>query len=140
MGKLWIQPNKNVRGQKNPNWKGGKIKLICKSCHKKYFKFPSQMKNNRSKFCSKKCFYNRHPHIAVKDGRGYMWIYKPDHKNSTPTGYIREHRYVMEQKLGRLLKKSEVVHHINGIKADNRPENLKVFIQHSEHMKYHHSV
>ena len=46
-------------------------------------------------------------------------------------------RLVMEQKLGRPLKVLEVVHHINGIKSDDRPENLQLFVDQSAHMEYH---
>jgi hypothetical protein len=43
----------------------------------------------------------------------------------------------MEQKLGRRLKLREVVHHIDGDKTNNRPENLAVFSNHGEHLKGH---
>ena len=51
--------------------------------------------------------------------------------------YVHEHRYVMEQTLGRLLTRSEVVHHINHVRNDNRPENLRLFASLSEHRLHH---
>lgn len=47
------------------------------------------------------------------------------------------HRMVAERMLGRKLKPGEVVHHIDGNKRNNAPENLMVFSSQSEHAKWH---
>jgi hypothetical protein len=51
--------------------------------------------------------------------------------------YVPEHRLVVEQKLSRKLKKGEVVHHIDGDRSNNHPDNLIVFESQSAHLKQH---
>lgn len=43
-------------------------------------------------------------------------------------GYVLHHRYVMEQKIGRSLISGETVHHKNGVRTDNSPENLELWV------------
>lgn len=74
----------------------------------------------------------------IYNSQGYVLVYHPEHPYSDQCGYIREHRLVMEIKLGRCLTRDEVVHHLNGVKDDNRMENLALCCSKSEHQsKYH---
>lgn len=71
-----------------------------------------------------------------KHQQGYRLIYAPNHPNRTIHNYIMEHRLVMERHLNRLLRRDEVIHHLNGIRSDNRLENLEL-LSASEHTKRH---
>lgn len=122
-------------GVNHPNWKGGKPKCIdcgrttsmytCKRCSKCFGKSQT-MENNPH--------WKGGHHYRVD---GYKMIYMPNHPFCSQYGYIREHRLVMEKKLGRYLNAEEVVHHINEIRDDNRIENLQLFNNGSDHSKHH---
>ena len=69
------------------------------------------------------------------DKNGYILIKKREHPFSNNSGYIREHRLVMEQHIGRYLNPEEIVHHMNHNPSDNRIENLMLINNSSEHIK-----
>ncbi len=63
----------------------------------------------------------------VRHAAGYIYVRMPDHPMRNSNGYVAEHRLVMSETLGRPLTRGETVHHKNGVKDDNRPENLELW-------------
>lgn len=70
----------------------------------------------------------------ILDKHGYVLVHLPTHPRSNSNGYFREHRLVMEKKIGRMLRRREVVHHIDGNPANNHPDNLELFASNAEHL------
>jgi len=77
----------------------------------------------------------------VVDPDGYILVHSPGHpyarnKGRGRSGYVAEHRLVMEQKLGRYLLPNEVVHHIDGDNVNNAPHNLELFQSNADHLRH----
>jgi hypothetical protein len=79
---------------------------------------------------------NRWKGGEVPHDRGYVLLRRPWHPNTNASGYVLAHRFIMAQFLGRPLLNSEQVHHKNGVKTDNRLENLELMTV-SEHSRLH---
>ena len=108
-----VQSGKLTTKGKSINNKNQVI-LECINC-KKHFSIRRSRLGVR-KFCSRDCDKNN------------RFVHKGDYKRiSLGKGkYIYEHRHIMEQHINRKLLTSELVHHINGNKRDNRIENLAI--------------
>lgn len=68
-------------------------------------------------------------HRTIATG-GYVKVWDPDHPNAQSRGWILEHIKVMSDHLGRPLVAGENVHHVNGVRDDNRLENLELWNTH----------
>ncbi len=90
------------KGEKNPNWKGGRFKQI-------YWWIKIDINS---------------PYINMASRYG-----------SGDSYYMLEHRFIMAKSLGRCLDTKELVHHLNGIKEDNRINNLAIVSRKSHDTK-----
>lgn len=66
-----------------------------------------------------------------------MKLHMPEHPNAGKRGYVQEHVYLAAKALGRAVPKGAEVHHVNGIKTDNRPENLVLYESRAYHKLLH---
>lgn len=96
----------------------------CEQCGNAYArrKKEAHWQYAERRFCSKRCAgLALNPRKSPEDFRPrYRKVKTPDGRN------MLEHRWVMEQVLGRKLRRDEQVHHKNHDRLDNRPENLEV--------------
>lgn len=117
--------SKRVRKNGSKIWIGE-----CQLCgsQKRYTRQSFKRNQLLSCGCQKKFSYSPNGYKrAPRLSDGYVHIFVKGHPNCHSLNRIAEHRYVMSEKLGRPLYKHEHVHHINGIRYDNRPENLELW-------------
>jgi len=111
-----------------------KYKKVCENCGKKFLG-----SKKITRFCSGTCQntgrFNPTWKGGIKRDKGYVYLLVKNHPRAS-AGYVSEHRLVMEKKLGRYLKPNELVYHKNGVKSDNRIENLEI-IQVIKHPDFH---
>lgn len=99
--------------------------FTCPTCRKltqRRYNKATQGYDYHQKFCSKTCGDASRRTGRIIDKAGYVLLSKDRNGYHQP-----EHRAVMEKMLGRKLKSNETVHHKNGIKTDNRPDNLELW-------------
>ena len=142
MDKLKYEPVIDANGRK----RGLKVLITCPVCEQtRWVRIDATRLKSFSGMC-KKC----HNKFTSPSGEAHpMWkggmqshgykevkIYPGDflYPMARKSGYLREHRAVMARSLGRLLKTSEVVHHKNGIRNDNRIENLELISRSVDHL------
>ena len=118
------------------------------NCGKKLMRKKCHIKRSKYLFCSNKCRgdWRKRNLLPInkiwwnggtRKNNGYIQIFNKNHPYKNNANYVMEHHLLMEKHLDRYLKPEEIIHHINGIKDDNRIENLILFKNSAEHQKFH---
>ena len=116
------------------------IAKICGVNQSMIHRFLVRFNIPRRKFCGrsgKLC--SRYKGGVIKTSQGYIHILSHNHPRvkNKKYKYVPQQILIVEKYLNRYLSLEESVHHINGIKDDNRIENLYLFPNEAEHQRYH---
>ena len=111
---------------------------ICTKCHKSLN--PMEFHRDASKIDGlfSSCKDCRRAERGAVKRRIPGWY--PDATGYIAKANVRQHRYVMERKIGRKLCKGEEVHHLDNDKTNNSPDNLVLLPSHAEHMSLYHPI
>jgi hypothetical protein len=124
----------SIRGCQNPVKTRG-------WCNRHYLQFRQGIIDENGKQLRKFKPNGRRPLDWRKELAGYILVRAPKHHpRARPDGSLYEHRLVMENHLDRHLERSEVVHHINGVRDDNRIENLQLRSSRKDHGHGHECI
>lgn len=105
----------------------------CKKDPERYNKVVNKISKNNSRYCKGK-FGPDHPGwkgggwYSEKEGKRYVYV-QPGHPSYGYKRHMYEHRYMMEEKLGRRLTPNEEVHHKDGIKDHNEFDNFDLVVK-----------
>lgn len=105
----------------------------CAVCGKEFYAARWQLADtarNQGTYCSAACLHEslrlHGPGYEYTRQDGYVAVYYPTHPDAPQSGWVLKHRLVAEQKYERRILPWEHIHHANGVRDDNRPENLYV--------------
>jgi hypothetical protein len=123
------------------------IKTECVQCKKSILQDIVNNKKSKNSFCSQDCksifvksqnYGNKS--FRKRDHGNHVLVNMPEHPRADHHGRVYEHVIVAGNKIGRNIKPTERIHHINCVKDDNSPENLFVCADNKEHLLIHGSL
>lgn len=104
-----------------------RVNVPCSTCGEPVSRQPNQLRMYKKSYCSRTCCLKGGVENTAKKigttrntSQGYI-------DERTESGWVRQHRLVMERHIGRPLWPDENVHHKNGHRSDNRTSNLEIW-------------